>query len=119
MLTDQSMNQTARKLERLTKTLLERLFTPVGRAEDLGVYQTTIPLHTIPEDSLYSPAGERWGGEGVYAWFRMKYTVPAELAGKALFFYPHTDYFEGTLWVNGKIHSNYAAKFNVGSHGNH
>ena len=119
MLTDQSMNQTARKLERLTKTLLGRLFTPVGRAEDLGVYQTTSPLHTIPEDSLYSPAGERWGGEGVYAWFRMKYTVPAELAGKALFFYPHTEYFEGTLWVNGRIHSNYAAKFNEGSHGNH
>ena len=28
-------------------------------------------------------------------------------------------YFEATLWLNGKIHSNYAAKFTVGSHGNH
>ena len=66
MLTDQSMNQTARKLERLTRTLREHLFFPVGRAEDLGVYQTTVPMHTIPDDSLYAPAKDCWGGEGVY-----------------------------------------------------
>ena len=119
MLTDKSLSQTVRKLDRLTETLRERIFIPVGQAELLGCWQTTEPLHQIPEASLFTAAPERWGGEGVYAWFRLRYEVPQELEGRALFLYPHTEYFEGTLWVNGRIHSNYAAKFNEGSHGNH
>ena len=119
MLTERSMSQTVRKLQRLTHTLRERLFIPVGQAELLGCFQTTEPLNRIPDAALFSPAPARWGGEGVYAWFRLRYRVPEVLAGKALFLYPHIEYFEGTLWVNGKIHSNYAAKFNEGSHGNH
>ena len=45
--------------------------------------------------------------------------MPEELDGKALFFWPRTGFYEATLWVNGRIHSNYAAKFVEGSHGNH
>ena len=119
MLTDRSMIQTAAKLNRLVDTLKEKIFVPVGKTEPLGMYETKQPLHEIPDASLFHHEGEKWGGEGVYAWFRMKYTVPEELDGKELFFYPHTTFFEATLWVNGKIHSNYAAKFVEGSHGNH
>ena len=119
MLTDRSMEQTLRKLDRFTRTLHDRIFTPVGQAETLGCYQTKEPLHQIPDPSLYTPAPDTWGGEGVYGWFRMRYTVPEELAGKALFLYPRMGFYEATLWVNGRIHSNYATKFVESSHGNH
>ncbi|MBQ1257177.1 MAG: alpha-mannosidase, partial [Clostridia bacterium] len=95
--------------------------TPVGEAENLRLYETKVPLHEIPDDSLFAPVSgrEKWGGEGVYGWFKAEYTVPEELDGKALYLYPRMGAYEGTLWVNGQMHSNYAAKFVEGSHGNH
>lgn len=119
MLSDQSMEQTVSKLDRLAQMLKDRLFIPVGEAEMLGLYETKEPLHEIPDASLFGPLSQRWGGDGVYGWFRMKYTVPEELDGKALFLWPRLGFYEATLWVNGCIHSNYAAKFVEGSHGNH
>ncbi|MBR2288405.1 MAG: alpha-mannosidase, partial [Clostridia bacterium] len=119
MQTDRSMDQTARKLDRLCESLRDMIFTPVGQAALRACYQTTEPIHHIPDPSLFGPVPETWGGEGMYAWFLLDYTVPEALAGRDLFLVPHIAFFEGTLWVNGKIHSNYAAKFNEGSHGNH
>ena len=119
MLTDRSMEQTVRKLNRLCATLRERIFCPVGQASVTGCFQTTEPLHRIPDATCFSSVPETWGGEGMYAWFLMDYTVPETLAGQALYLYPHIASYESTLWVNGRIHSNYAAKFNEGSHGNH
>ncbi len=119
MLTDQSMKQTVRKLDRLCGTLRTRLFRTVGEIRPTGIFQTTEPLNRIPAAEEMTAPGATWGGKGVYAWFRMDYTVPPELDGKALYLYPHTGFFEATLWVNGKISSNYAAKFVVDSHGNH
>ncbi len=120
MLAARSMEQTLTKLERFCKTLKNRMFIPAGEAEILGIFQTGEPLHQIPDAKDYGPVPlDRWGGEGEYGWFRMKYTVPKELHGKALFLYPHMGFYEATLWVNGQIHSNYAAKYTVGSHGNH
>ena len=119
MQTDRSMDQTARKLDRLCESLRDMIFTPVGQAALRACYQTTEPIHHIPDPSLFGPVPETWGGEGMYAWFLLDYTVPEALAGRDLFLFPHIAFFEGTLWVNGKIHSNYAAKFNEGSHGNH
>lgn len=121
MLTARSFEQTIVKLKRLSETLYNRLFLPVGQAQNQRLYQTTIPLHQIPEEHLFSSIAEqtRWGGEGVYGWFKAEYTVPAELNGKALYLYPRTEAYEGTLWLNGALHSNYAAKFVEGSHGNH
>ena len=121
MLTARGMQQTIAKLKRFCDTLYARLFTPVGQAENQRLYQTTTPLHQIPDESLFAPVGDmkRWGGEGMYGWFKAEYTVPEELDGKALYLYPRTEAYEGTLWVNGGMHSNYAAKFVEGSHGNH
>lgn len=121
MFTEKSFEQTVAKLKRFDKMLYARLFTPVGQAVNQRMYQTTDPLHQIPDEALFSPVGEtpRWGGEGVYGWFWAEYTVPAELDGQALYLYPRTEAYEATLWVNGRLHSNYAAKFVEGSHGNH
>lgn len=121
MLTNGSFKQTQQKLKRLTQMLAERMFQPVGQAELRLMYQTTTPLHQIPDDSLYAPVNgaAQWGGDGVYGWFRADYTVPEALDGKPLFLYPRMGFYEATLWLNGSIHSNYAAKFTVGSHGNH
>ncbi len=121
MLAPKSMLKTLGKLERLSDMLLERMFVPVGQAEGLRIYQTRTPLHQIPEESLYQPIPENrtWGADGMYGWFRASYTVPAEYDGKALYLYNHIDAYEGTLWVNGKTHSNYASKHEEGTHGNH
>ena len=121
MLTDRHFQKTIQKLERLTDHIKERIFVPVGKVMPDALYQTTEPLNVIPDDSLYSalPADGKWGGEGVYGWFRGSFTVPEELDGKALFAYPRMTFYEATLWVNGCIHSNFAAKFTYGSHGNH
>ncbi|MBQ2434244.1 MAG: alpha-mannosidase, partial [Clostridia bacterium] len=121
MLTVRGFEQTKKKLSRFADTLYARLFTPVGEAENLRLYETKVPLHEIPDDSLFAPVSgrEKWGGEGVYGWFKAEYTVPEELDGKALYLYPRMGAYEGTLWVNGQMHSNYAAKFVEGSHGNH
>ena len=114
------MEQTAIKLERFLDTLKERMFIPVGKARATGFYQTGQPLHRIPDRRLYGPVpAERWGAEGEYGWFRLEYTVPGELEGRALFLYPRMGFYEATLWVNGRITSNFAAKYTEGSHGNH
>jgi len=121
MLTARGMQQTIAKLKRFSDTLYARLFRPVGQAQNQRLYQTTEPLHQIPDESLFAPVADRkrWGGEGVYGWFKAEYTVPADLDGQALYLYPRTEAYEGTLWVNGGMHSNFAAKFVEGSHGNH
>ncbi len=121
MLTARGFEQTIAKLKRFSETLYSRLFIPVGQAQNQRLYETTTPLHQIPEEHLFAGTDgkARWGGEGVYGWFKAEYTVPAGLDGKALYLYPRTEAYEGTLWVNGQMHSNYAAKFVEGSHGNH
>ena len=121
MLTVRGFEQTIAKLKRFSETLYQRLFIPVGQASGHRLYETTQPLHQIPDEALFVPVGERarWGGEGVYGWFKAEYTVPAGLDGKALYLYPRTEAYEGALWLNGRMHSNYAAKFVEGSHGNH
>ena len=47
-------------------------------------------------------AGEKWGGEFCYAWFRSSFTVSEELAGKTLLIRPDTGLVEGMLFLNGK-----------------
>ncbi len=120
MLTEKSVAQTLVKLKRLESTLERRLFQKVDEVA-VRFFQTAEPLHHIPEESQFGPlpAIGRWGGEGQYGWFRGAYTVPPELNGKDLFLYPRIGGYEATLWVDEKIHSNFAQKTLVGSHGNH
>ncbi len=120
MRTEKSVSQTLVKLKRLQSTLEQRIFRGVGTIE-VDLYQTTVPLHAIPAAESFTALPEcgRWGGEGVYGWFRGTYTVPRELDGEALYLYPRIGGYEATLWVDGSIHSNFANKILVGSHGNH
>lgn len=118
MITDKAVGQTQKKLTRFLSTLEARFFRPVDTV-DMQFYQTQQVLHAIPSQENFGPLPETWGGEGAYGWFRGSYTVPAELDGQALFLRPLTDGYEATLWVNGCVHSNYARKEIVGSHGNH
>ncbi|MBP3773670.1 MAG: hypothetical protein J6I53_13450 [Treponema sp.] len=67
------MNQTIRKLERLCDVLYERMFHPVGTTRVLGLYETRTPLHSPPDETLFSAPGSRWGGEGVYGWFHLEF----------------------------------------------
>lgn len=109
MITDKGLEQTLRKLHRFLNTLHQKIFIPIGSIRP-ELYETKEPLHQIPEEGLFRPIQKStWGGEGVYGWFCGSYTVPEIANGKALFLWPKMGYFEATLWLNEKIHSNYAA----------
>ena len=84
MLPEKNILRTIEKQKRLIAMMREMLYTNVGKADIRGIYQTKEPLHEIPDDSMLSPLPEDkvWGGEGVYAWFKGSYTVPAELLEK-------------------------------------
>jgi alpha-mannosidase len=120
MLTEKSMNQTLTKLKRLETTLEHLLFQKVDEVP-VRFFQTAGSLHQIPEKKSLGPLPEsgRWGGESQYGWFIGTFVIPSELDGKDLFLYPRIGGYEATLWVDGKIHSNFANKILVGSHGNH
>ncbi len=120
MLAEKSMNQTLTKLKRLESTLAHLLFQKVDEVP-VRFLQTAGPLHQIPEEKQFGPLPEngRWGGDSQYGWFLGTYMIPRELDGKDLFLYPRIGGYEATLWVDGKIHSNFANKVLVGSHGNH
>jgi gluconolactonase len=44
----------------------------------------------------------RGGGQVCFAWYRIKVTIPAEAAGKAVFFQTVVDDY-GEIWVDGKL----------------
>jgi gluconolactonase len=44
----------------------------------------------------------RGGGQVCFAWYRIKITIPAEAAGKAVFFQTVVDDY-GEIWVDGKL----------------
>ncbi|MCQ2450335.1 MAG: hypothetical protein MJ132_09165, partial [Clostridia bacterium] len=47
-------------------------------------------------------AGDTWGGDFRYDWFRAQYTVPQELDGKTLLIKPDIGLAEALLFINGK-----------------
>lgn len=120
MITNKAVGQTLKKLRRFLTSLEGRFFKPVGTV-DMRFFQTFDVLHEIPDDSCFGPLPENgmWGEEWAYGWFKGSYEVPEALAGKALYLRPLTGGYEATLWLNGRIHSNFATKEVVGSHGNH
>ncbi len=120
MLAEKSVAQTLAKLKRLESTLERLLFQKAGEVH-VRFFQTAEILHQVPEEDRFGPLPEsgQWGGESQYGWFLGTYVIPSELEGKDLFLYPRIGGYEATLWVDGKIHSNFAQKTLVGSHGNH
>lgn len=116
--------QIARLLEkqvRLVERLETRLFDTVDTVS-MRVYETYDKLDAAPADeTLYHPieAGDTWGDNKKYAWFKTIYTVPATLAGQDLYFCPEYGGYEAMLFVDGVPFTNFASKMLVGSHGNH
>ena len=119
MLNSVQIERCVSKLKRLTETLDPMLFDKVCSLP-CEKFETKQQHHSIPTEG-YAPVaeGDIWGGENVYCWFRTSYTVPEELAGRALFLMPHLGGYEGMLWVDGKAMGTYATKIVVTTHGNH
>ncbi len=120
MLYESQMQQVLGKLKRYEDTLEAMIFGKVDTINAVELAETRDDLYAIPEDG-YRPIvpGEKWGGEGVYGFFRMDYTVPDRLTGQPLFLMPHTQGYESLLWVDGQPFGTYATKIVVTTHGNH
>ena len=121
MLNQPQIRKMIGKIERLENTLYERIFTPVDTV-DFAFLQTADWLTTAPNDGYRAIArGEKWGGEGMYGWFRTTYRVTDALQGKRLFLMPHIGCYEGMLFVNGEPFGTFANKHQVQytEHGNH
>lgn len=84
-------------------------------------YETSELLYSAPENVEYKPfkAGDKWGGERRYCWFKGVYTVPERLEGQPLYVYPSCGGYEALLFVNGRAYGNFAYKISTTDHGNH
>ena len=71
---------------------------PARDPESLARFQSAVPTDG------WRPirAGEQWGENNGYAWFRARYTVPPEQAGKNLAVGSHAGERDGLLFVNGE-----------------
>ncbi|MBQ8897075.1 MAG: alpha-mannosidase [Clostridia bacterium] len=119
MLNEKQLSRCVLKLERFLDTLDGLIFEKVCSLP-VSAFETEKQYHSIPE-ATYKPInkGDIWGGESRYCWFRSNYTVPAELAGKALFLRPQVGGYEAMLFVDGKPMGTFATKIVVTGHGNH
>jgi len=119
MLNEKQLSRCVLKLERFLDTLDGLIFEKVCSLP-VSAFETEKQYHSIPE-ATYKPInkGDIWGGESRYCWFRSNYTVPAELAGKALFLRPQVGGYEAMLFVDGKPMGTFATKIVVTTHGNH
>ena len=120
MLTDRQIERMLGKLRRFEKTLESLMFQKVGTIA-MKAYQSDGSHTSVPDDSLFQTveSGTAYEGEGIYVWTKGNFTVPEELDGKELHFYPHTDAYEGMMFVDGMPYGNFASKMVINSHGNH
>jgi alpha-mannosidase len=120
MYDEKQIERTLGKLKRMEGTLEPMLFTSVARIDE-RIVKTDGSYQKPPEDELFTsvPDGTVYEGEGIYCWTKSSFTVPEELAGKKLFFMPHTEAYEGLLFVDGVPYGNFAHKKLRYSHGNH
>ena len=121
MLNERQIERILEKQRQFANRMEEYLFDEV---DDLDIYgfETFDKLDSPPQpNSLYRKmkAGDTWGENKKYCWFRAEYTVPSHLLGKDLYLWPEYDGYEALLFVNGVPYTNYAAKILSGSHGNH
>jgi len=120
MFTDRQIERMLGKLRRFETALEALMFQKVGTIT-MQAYQAQENHTAVPDASLFQAveAGTVFAGEGIYVWTKGSFTVPKELAGAALHFYPHTTAYEGMMFVDGMPYGNFASKMIVGSHGNH
>ncbi len=101
MLNDKQLERMKGKLKRYLNTLKPYVYTKIGDMQ-LKYLETTERLHNIPADGYKDIAiGDKWGGEGVFAWLTGTAAIDAAHHGKTV--YIHTDMGgrEAMLWVNG------------------
>ncbi|MGF7143059.1 alpha-mannosidase [Anaerotaenia torta] len=120
MLNEKQIEKMLSKLKKFEEKISNMLFDKVGEVE-MGRYDTAESLHDIPPAELFTPcrAGDTWGGESSYCWFKGTYRVPEELEGKTLYLYPRIGGYEAMLWVNGMPFGTFCTKIVVTGHGNH
>lgn len=109
------------KLIRYEQTLEPYIFTYIAEVE-VERYETVQQHHSIPQDdSLFMKTrkGDKWGGEGVYCWFKGKAQIPEEYKGKNIYIKPEVGGYEAMLWVNGIPSGTFATKIVQTGHGNH
>ncbi|MDD6263013.1 MAG: glycoside hydrolase family 38 C-terminal domain-containing protein [Clostridiales bacterium] len=119
MLNEKQLSRCVLKLERFLETLDGLIFEKYCSLP-ASAFETDKQYHSVP-DARYKPikSGDIWGGESRYCWFRTSFTVPGELAGKALFLRPDVGGYEAMLFVDGKPMGTFATKIVVTGHGNH
>lgn len=120
MLNKRQTDRMLEKLDNFAEFIEPKIFVKVGELRDVEFCHVDRQYHTIP-DLPFDAAekGMTWSGEGTYCWFRGKYTVPEEYAGKTLFVKPLMGGYEAMLFVDGKPFGTFATKIVYTGHGNH
>lgn len=120
MLNDVQFKRLLDKLIRLQETLEPYVFTKQKQL-DVKYFQTSEQLYNIPENVEYKSIqkGQKWGGEGVYGWFKSEYIVDEKLAGQPIYIMPKLGGYEAMLWVDGQPFGTFATKIVATGHGNH
>ena len=79
------------------------VYSAVSQPMNALIYETMDNMYSPPADGYREiTVGEHWGKQWSYAWFKMIFTVPEELAGKELFFTQDTGAVECLVYINGK-----------------
>lgn len=120
MLNEPQIQRMLDKLTQLEHTLEPYIFQKQA-VLSMKAFPTRQEFYAPPSEELYRPvsAGDTWGGERSYCWFKGEYTVPEELAGKPLYLMPRLGGYEILLFVDGKPFGTYAYKICATGHGNH
>lgn len=121
MLNEQQIRRMLEKQYKFYERMESRLFDVVDTVR-VRACETYDKLDAPPCDGAYTrelSAGDTWGDNKKYCWFKTEYTVPEHLNGQDLYFRPEYNGYEALLFVNGVPHTNFASKIVVSSHGNH
>ena len=104
MIYDKYVGMIRGKLESANKIYTQLAYKKVGELSDIGCFETKEKLHSaVPQSGYKQVTGPfRWGGEWDNIWLRGSYTVPAELAGKAIYVMPKTGAVEILCFRDGK-----------------
>ncbi len=120
MLNDRQLQRMTDKLQRFEKQLETHMYMTVGTLDDVQFLETDERLYAIPAEGWHAAAdGDKWGDMGHFGWFRGRFTVPSEAAGRELFLYPRIGGGETLLYVNGAEYGIFAGKGATSASGNH